>query len=109
MGTRRLGLALGAALVISLVVTSIFYVRITRTQGGARTKTKHVVGAAVALRPGVPIPADKLTEINWPENVPLDGLIDKKEDVAGDALQDAGGAAETGGGGGPSSRSRPRP
>ena len=86
MGTRRLGLALAAALVISIGVTSVFYVRITRAQASARPKIKRVVGAAVPLRPGTPIPADKLTEINWPENVALDGLIEKKEDVAGHVL-----------------------
>jgi len=86
MGTRRLGLALAAALVISLGVTSVFYLRITRAQAGARPKTKRIVGAAVALHPGTPIAADKLIEINWPENVPLEGLIEKKEEVAGHAL-----------------------
>ena len=57
MGTRRLGLALAAALVISLGVTSVFYLRITRAQAGARPKTKRIVGAAVALHPGTPIAA----------------------------------------------------
>jgi len=86
MGTRRLGLALAAALIISLGVTSVFYLRITRAQAGARPKTKRIVGAAVALPPGTPIAADKLIEINWPENVTLEGLIEKKEEVAGHAL-----------------------
>ena len=86
MGTRRLGLALTAALVISLGVTSIFYFRITRTQASARPKTRHIVGASVALQPGTAIPAEKLIEINWPENVALDGLIEKKEDVTGHVL-----------------------
>src|SRR5213593_4148295 len=86
MGTRRLGLALTAALVISVAVTSVFYVRITRAQASARPKMKRVVGAAVALPPGIPIPAEKLTEISWPENVELPGLIEKKEDVAGRVL-----------------------
>jgi pilus assembly protein CpaB len=83
MGTRRLGLALLAALVISLGITSAFYMRITRTQASARPKTKRVVAAAVALQPGTPITAENLTEINWPENVALEGLVEKKEDVTG--------------------------
>src|SRR2546422_5153702 len=83
MGTRKLGFALLAALAISLGVTSILYVRITRTQASARPKTKRIVAAAVALQPGTPITAENLTEISWPENVPLDGLIEKKEDVTG--------------------------
>src|SRR6187399_904110 len=86
MGTRRLGLALAAALVISLGVTSIFYMRITRGQAGARPQTRRVVAAKVALQPGTPIPAENLTEIDWPRNVALDGLIEKKEDVAGHVL-----------------------
>src|SRR6516165_8944159 len=38
MGTRRLDLALAAALMISLGVTSVFYLRITRAQAGAFAK-----------------------------------------------------------------------
>jgi pilus assembly protein CpaB len=86
MGTRRLGLALAAALVISIGVTSIFYVRITRGQAGARPQTRRVVAAKVALQPGTPIAAENLTEIDWPKNVALNGLIEKKEDVTGHVL-----------------------
>ena len=86
MGTRRLGFALLAALVISLCISSVFYVRITRAQASARPKTKRVVAAAIALQPGTPITAENLTEINWPENVPLEGLIEKKQDIAGHVL-----------------------
>jgi len=86
MGTRRLGFALVAALVISLGITSVFYVRITRTQAASRPKTKRIVAAAVALQPGTPINPENLIEIDWPENVPLEGLIDKKEDAAGHVL-----------------------
>src|SRR5437762_14341194 len=86
MGTRRLGVALAAALVISVIVTSFFYIRITRAQAGDRPKTKRVVAAAVLLQPGSPVTADKLTEISWPDNVPLDGLIEKNEEVVGHAL-----------------------
>src|SRR6266851_6232983 len=85
MGTRRLGFALVAALVISLGITSVFYARITRT-ASARSKTKRIIAAAVALQPGTPITAENLTEIDWPENVPLEGLIEKKEDVTGHVL-----------------------
>ena len=86
MGTRRLGVALAAALVISVVVTSFFYIRISRAQAADRPKTKHVIAAAVPLQPGAPISADNLTEISWPETVPLDGLIEKKDDIVGHAL-----------------------
>jgi len=86
MGTRRLGFALVAALVISLGITSVFYVRITQAQAATRPKTKRIVAAAIDLQPGTPITAEHLTEISWPENVPLDGLIEKKEDVMGHVL-----------------------
>jgi pilus assembly protein CpaB len=86
MGTRRLGFALIAALVISLGITSFFYTRVIRSQANARPKTKRIVAAAVALQPGAPITAESLTEIDWPVNVPLDGLIEKKEDVTGHVL-----------------------
>ena len=86
MGTRRLGFALMAALVISLGISSVFYLRITRTQASTRPKTKRVLAAAVALQPGTPIPAENLKEINWPENVPLEGLIEKQQDVVGHVL-----------------------
>src|SRR2546426_10663171 len=86
MGTRRLGFALVAALIISLGISSVFYARIARTQASARPKTKRIIAAAVALQPGTPITAENLTEINWPVSVPLEGLIEKKEDVAGHVL-----------------------
>jgi pilus assembly protein CpaB len=86
MGARRLGLALFAALLISLSISSFFYVRISRTQASSRPKTKRIVAAAVPLQPGAPITAENLVEINWPENVPLEGLVEKKEDVAGHVL-----------------------
>src|SRR5712671_4011421 len=86
MGTRRLAFALVAALVISLGITSVFYARITRTQANSRPKTKRIIAAAVALQPGTPITAENLTEISWPVNVPLEGLIEKKEDVTGHVL-----------------------
>jgi len=92
MGTRRLAFALLAAVVISLLTTSIFYARITRMQASSRPKTKPVVAAAIALQPGTPITADQLTQINWPLNVPLEGLIEKKDEVVGHVLMYAVGA-----------------
>jgi pilus assembly protein CpaB len=86
MGARRLGLALLAALVISLGITYVFYVRVMKTQASNRPKMKSVVAAGVALQPGTPITAESLTLINWPDNVALDGLIEKKEDVTGRVL-----------------------
>src|SRR5216684_389232 len=39
-----------------------------------------------SLQPGTPISPENLTEIDWPVNVPLEGLIEKKEDVTGHVL-----------------------
>jgi len=86
MGPRRLGFALLAALVISIAITTVFYLRVTR-QGGP--KTKHVIAAAAPLLPGTPVAAENLIEIDWPENVAMEGLIDKKDDVAGHVLVSA--------------------
>ena len=86
MGTRRLGFALVAALIISIAITSFFYIRITRQQSGRGTQTKRVVAASGAMQPGMLVTADNLTEINWPVNVALEGLIEKKEDAIGRIL-----------------------
>ena len=83
MGTRRLGFALAAALIISIAVTSLFYGRIARSQSSAQVRTKRIVAAAVEIQPGVPLTAENLTEVEWPANVPLEGLIEKKEDAIG--------------------------
>ena len=86
MDTRRLVVALGLALVISVLVTSIFYARISRQASAARAKTHQVVAAAVEIQPGVPVAAEQLTTLNWPETVPLQGLVENKDDVAGHVL-----------------------
>jgi pilus assembly protein CpaB len=86
MGARRLGLALLAALVISVGITYVFYVRVMKAQASSRPKMKSVVAAAVPLQPGTPITAENLTLINWPDNVSLDGLIEKTDDVTGHVL-----------------------
>src|ERR1700746_1944977 len=83
MGTRRLGFALAAALAISMAITSIFYVRVTRAQSSAAPSTRRVIAAAVAVQPGVPLTAEDPAEITWPANVPREGLIEKKEDAIG--------------------------
>ncbi len=71
------------ALVISVAITSLFYIRISRQQKANRPKTRKIMGAAVALQPGTPITAENLVEIEWPEVVPLEGAIGKKEDAVG--------------------------
>lgn len=86
MGTRRLGLALIAAVLISLAVTSFFYVKVMHRQGGNRVPTRSVIAAAGALQPGLPLTAENLTEVNWPATMTVAGLIDRKEDAIGRVL-----------------------
>jgi len=95
LDSRRLGVALVAALVISIGVTSLFYFRVARQQKAA-PKVKRVLAAAVALQPGTPVAAESLTEIDWPEVVIIEGLIDQKnkDDVVGHALVYPVGAKE---------------
>ncbi len=88
MDSRRLGVALVAALAISIVVTSFFYFRVARQQISGRSKVKRVIAAATVLQPGTPIAAESLTEVDWPENLVIEGLIDAKTkaDVVGHVL-----------------------
>jgi pilus assembly protein CpaB len=86
MGTRRIFFALVAALVISVGITSAFYVRISRQEGRGHSKMKRIVAATVTLPAGTAVVAEDLTETNWPETVPMEGLIEKKEDVIGRTL-----------------------
>src|SRR5262245_38772783 len=85
MGTRRLGLALLAALIISIGVTSLFYYRIVRSRPSG-PQIKHVMAAATAMPAGTVLTAENLTEISWPSSVVLEGLIEKKEDAVGRVL-----------------------
>jgi pilus assembly protein CpaB len=48
--------------------------------------TRQIVVASNALQPGTPLTTDNLTQASWPLNVPLEGLIEKKEDVVGHIL-----------------------
>jgi pilus assembly protein CpaB len=86
MDTRRLGIALFVALVISIVITSFFYLRFSKQQANSKPKTRKVVAAAVALQPGSAIPPESVTEIDWPENLPIEGAISSKEDAVGRVL-----------------------
>jgi pilus assembly protein CpaB len=86
MDTRRLGFALMVALVISIAITSVFYSRISRQQAANRPKTKKIISAAADLQPGTPLTAENLGEIDWPETVPLEGMITKREDAVGRVL-----------------------
>jgi pilus assembly protein CpaB len=70
--------------VISIGITSVFYMRIAKRQ--SHPETRQIVVASNPLQPGTPLTADNLTVANWPLNMPLEGLIEKKEDVVGHIL-----------------------
>ena len=69
---------------ISVVITSFFYVRFSKRQN--RPTTKKVIVAAQALQPGTPINQSDLSDMDWPVSVPVEGLIEKPEDVVGHVL-----------------------
>ena len=86
MNTRRLGLALFVALLISTVVTFLFYTRFAHMQTANRPVTKKIVAASMDIQPGVPVTAEQLKFIEWPANVPISGMKEKTEDVVGHPL-----------------------
>jgi pilus assembly protein CpaB len=84
MNTRRLGLALVAALVVSLAVTSLFYARVRR-QSASRRVTR-IVAAATALQPGSVLAKENLTLIDWPDNIAIEGKLHKADEITGRVL-----------------------
>ncbi len=86
MDTRRLGLAITVALVLSLCITGFFYVRFTRQQAANRARMVKIVAANTEVQPGVPVPAASLKLIDWPSSVVMQGMVTKPEDVAGHVL-----------------------
>ena len=74
MGTRRLGLALVAALVISTVISYFLYMVITRQQAAAKPQTRHIVAAATSLQPGTSETLPCLPTGLWQFPVTLPGL-----------------------------------
>lgn len=86
MDTRRLGLAIAVALLLSLGVTGLFYVRFIRQQAANRPKTIKILAAANDIQPGVPVTAASLKRIDWPTGLPMQGAVTKQEDVVGHIL-----------------------
>jgi pilus assembly protein CpaB len=72
-------------LVISLGITTFFYFRVMRNQA-AKPKTKRIIVAASTIQPGTPVVAESVGEVDWPENLSLEGMIEKKDDVVGHIL-----------------------
>ncbi len=85
MNSKRIALAVSLSVVIAVVVTYGFYVRL-RTQQAKGSAVVKVVAAAKPLQAGSPIGADSVVLIDWPANMPLNGVFTKQEDVIGRSL-----------------------
>ncbi len=74
MKSRRLGLALIVAVIVSITATYLLYSRIKR-QYAVNSLPIQIVVASKALEPGTPLSADNLTLMNWPANIPLGRIV----------------------------------
>jgi pilus assembly protein CpaB len=81
---RRIAFALVAALIISGAISFVFYVRVAKKQ--SQPSTTRIIVAASPIEPGAQVTAEQLAEADWPVSVPLEGMIQKKEDVVGHSL-----------------------
>jgi pilus assembly protein CpaB len=84
--TRRLGIAIVVALVLSLGVTGLFYVRFARQQAANRPKTVRVFAAAKDIQAGVPVAVTSLKSMDWPNTLAVQEMVTKQEDVVGHVL-----------------------
>jgi len=85
MNSKRIALAVLLSVMIAVIVTYGFYVRL-RTQQARGSAMVKVVAAAKPLQAGSPIGADSIVLIDWPANMPLIGVFTKQEDVVGRSL-----------------------
>ncbi len=84
MNTRRLVIALVAALTLSGLVTLVVSRKISaKNRISQQILTNKIVAAAKPLQPGEAIKAESLTLIDWPSRVPLQGTSAKIEDLVG--------------------------
>jgi pilus assembly protein CpaB len=85
MDTRRIALALFAAMVIAAVATFFIISRIRAAQA-AHPATIKVVAASKPLSAGTPLSAESLVLIDWPANVSVQGSHPKVDEVIGRSL-----------------------
>ena len=83
METRRVVLALGVALVLSVGATLFLYRGVLNRP---KVETKKVVASAKALDAGSALAADSVVLLDWPANLPTEGTFDKMNDVVGRSL-----------------------
>jgi pilus assembly protein CpaB len=84
METRRIVLALGVALALSVGATLFLYRGILNRP--AQPQVKKVVAASKPLDAGSVLTADTLVLIDWPANLPSESTFEKTEDVVGRSL-----------------------
>jgi pilus assembly protein CpaB len=85
MNSKRIALAVSLSLVIAIVVTYGFYVRL-RAQQAKNSAMVKVVAASKPLQAGSPIGGDSIVLIDWPASMPLVGAFTKPDDVIGRSL-----------------------
>ncbi len=84
MNSRRLLVALLAALLLSGAVTFFLNRKISRRMvGAAAPATQRYVAASRPLQVGEVLTAESLTLVDWPAKLPLEGTFTKIEDVVG--------------------------
>lgn len=87
MNSRRLLIALLAALLLSGAITFFLNRKISRRMSNTATPTtQKFVAASRSLQAGEVLKADGLTLVEWPAKLPLEGGFTKVEDVVGRAL-----------------------
>jgi pilus assembly protein CpaB len=87
MNSRRLLVALSAALLLSGAITFFLNRKLSRRGAGAPVvTTQKYVAASRRLQPGEVIKPESLTLLEWPARVPLQGAFTRIEDVAGRAV-----------------------
>src|SRR5574341_194437 len=85
METRRIVLALGVALALSVGATLFLY-RDIISQRGRQPATQQIVAAAKPLDAGSVLQSDSLVLVDWPANLATQGTFAKREDVVGRSL-----------------------
>ncbi len=85
MDLRRILIAFALSAVISTALTVLLAKKLRPSSSGPAVI--QVVAASKQLAAGVPLTAQDLTTISWPSNIPLNGSVNKTEDVIGHPLR----------------------
>jgi pilus assembly protein CpaB len=85
MENRRIVLAIGVALALSVGATLFLY-RGILSRRAAQVQLKKIVAASKPLDAGSVLGADTLVLIDWPASLPTEGTFEKVDDLAGRSL-----------------------